>query len=181
MIFFVMLLLLRVDNASEDSIEQAQCHLVELAEAIAVEAKNKDEVLDLIAVGFWESRFSYRGKSRGVDGECGIYQQIPKYAHPQHIPKPSCEDLDNPWKSTYRAAEAFRFMKSEFPPRDRFCHYNSGMECYPKSRVYQRKINYYRKKIDLLIGWMEIVYGEIMSGYFRQTIRVCTLEEEYIQ
>ena len=158
-IFLVMLSMLRADNVTPSQLKAAQCSLASLSESIAVYATSPDEVLDLVALGFEESRFSYRGRLEvSHKGACGIFQQIPKYATPDFVAKPTCKELGNPWEATYRAVHQIRKLKRMFPLADRFCHYNSGMECRLSARAYVQRVRRYRKQARRLFFRLPYAY-----------------------
>ena len=146
-IFLLLQGLLLSENVSEKVVDQNTCELLTLAEAIHAYADTEDEVYELVAVGFEESRFSVnRKKVVSHKGACGVYQQIPKYAHPTDVPRPTCEDLSDAWTSTFHAIHTFRKFKDIFK-ENWICHYNSGYKCYESSDRYARRV---KRKIKLL-------------------------------
>ena len=128
-IFIVMLSLLDYAGAPKAIVEDNVCRISEVARGIATNAKDTGNLLDLIAVGYVESKFGYRGNylvSRR--GACGVFQQIPRYAYPADFAKPTCDSLQSPDESSFRASAALMEM-SEIYGEDRFCHYNAGNVC----------------------------------------------------
>ena len=146
-VFIVMLSLLHNAGAPDIIVENNVCKLSQIARGIAVNAENYHTVLDLVAVGYIESKFGYRGNylvSRR--GACGVFQQIPKYAYPVDFPKPTCDSLQSPAESAFRASAALEEME-EIYGEDRFCHYNAGNTCGRLAYRYQDAVLRVRARV----------------------------------
>tara|TARA_Y100000592_G_scaffold101159_1_gene186169 strand:- start:686 stop:1252 length:567 start_codon:yes stop_codon:yes gene_type:complete len=154
-VFITMLSLLNYAGAPETIVENNICKLSQVAEGIVVNAQSKEEILDLIAVGYIESKFGYRG-NRLVSprGACGVFQQIPRYAYPEDFPLPTCDSLQFPAEASFRASQALRSLK-EMYEEDRFCHYNGGNVCSSLAHSYQRAVLRVRSRARRLLRLLE--------------------------
>lgn len=173
--FYVILQLLSWSGAHPNIVEDNICGLHQLSEAIAIESQSDDEMLDLLAVGFEESKYAYRGNlviSRR--GACGVFQQIPKYAEPSDLPRPSCSDLRDPYVSSFRAASALRVLRERFG-EDRFCHYNAGNVCWSRSFSYQGRIYGLRRRIRQLLGSENLPSKSTLLARFIRTRNLCEM------
>lgn len=145
--FIVMLSLLDYAGAPKTVVEDNVCRLSEVARGIATNARDFENLLDLIAVGYVESKFGYRGDylvSRR--GACGVFQQIPKYAYPADFAKPTCDSLQSPDESSFRASMALQEMLGVYGG-DRFCHYNAGNICGQQAYRYQSAVFRVRDRV----------------------------------
>jgi len=146
--FIVMLSLLDYAGAPKSVVEDNICRLSEVARGIATNARTSESLLDLISLGYVESKFGYRGNfliSRR--GACGVFQQIPKYAYPTDFAKPTCNSLQSPDEAAFRAAAALQEMKNLYG-EERFCHYNSGNTCGSQAYKYQSAVFSIRSRIQ---------------------------------
>ena len=149
--FIVMLSLLDYAGAPKSVVEDNICGLSEVARGIATNARTGESLLDLISVGYIESKFGYRGNfliSRR--GACGVFQQIPKYAYPADFAKPTCESLQSPDEAAFRASAALREM-ADLYGEDRFCHYNAGNVCGQQAYGYQSAVLRTRNRIQKIL------------------------------
>jgi len=179
--FYVILQLLSWEGAPSEIVEDNICNLHQLSEGIAIESQSEDELLDLLAVGFEESRYSYRGRfvvSRR--GACGVFQQIPRYAEPSDLPRPSCRDLQDPYIGAFRAVSALRLLREKFG-EDRFCHYNAGNICRSRSFSYQGRIYKLRRRIRLLLASSARPQDQALFRHFLRTKDLCEMLTAEIQ
>ena len=133
------------DGVPIEDVEKHSCKLYNLAESISVFSKDMEESLDMVSVAFVESRFSYnvspRKTLKSYKGACGIFQIVPKYAHPRgKNTKADCVKLNDPWQGTFHAKHTIDYFKSTYQ-KDWLCHYNSGNKCYESSKKYAKYVS----------------------------------------
>ena len=146
MILFIILNMLRMDNATEPAIERARPHLVKLASAIADEQTTDVPAVRLIALAYEETRFGYRGNHKPVssDGACGVYQQLPRYSF---IKGATCARLGRDLRFATKAAKAYLlYIQKRFAKTKRssvidakMCHYYSGNKCDQEAVAYAKR------------------------------------------
>jgi len=149
-IFLTMVVMLDMANAGPEKVEEAECRIRTLADAISHFAEQNDaDPIRLIAIAFHESRFMYDhpdGWAESSAGACGPYQQIPRYAHPREEPI-DCAGLQEPWEATRRVVAKLENMTHRFGPvEDSICHYSAGNVCTERGQRYaERHHTYYAR------------------------------------
>lgn len=137
MILYIILSLLRQDNANNLDNPQVHSHLVEVSQAIATHSTRTAPAVRLISLAYNESRFGYKYVLKGTYpksgwGACGIYQQVVKYSK---IPT-TCGKLGTDVDHATQVAVAYLdYMIDRWDIRgssrmdNRMCHYYSGNDC----------------------------------------------------
>ena len=149
-IFLTMVVMLDMANASPEKVQEAECRLVNLANAISsYAAEDGADPMRLIAIAFHESHFMYDHPDAWAEshaGACGPYQQIPRYAHPRDEPI-DCAGLQDPYEATRRVVAKLENMTQRFGPiNDSICHYSSGNVCTERGQRYaERHHDYYAR------------------------------------
>ena len=145
---FTMQQMLLAENADPELVEERGEELVELSGAIlSAAAEWGKDPLRMVAIGFQESRFAYRIEGFGVDNgtACGVFQQIPHYAHPEPM---SCEELFDPEVAAYALGAKLDRMESRWGEDnfgDLMCHYLNGSVCDEFGHAYaERHQRFYR-------------------------------------
>ena len=104
---------------------------------------SKEEKAIVLAVAFQESRFTK--EAIGSSGECGLYQQIPKWLPKKELREmdydQSCELLKNPYSGTKEFINTYRHLEKRYH-KDWPCHYNQGINCGKRGYAYMK--NHYR-------------------------------------
>jgi hypothetical protein len=104
---------------------------------------NQEDKAIVLAVAFQESRFTK--EAVGSSGECGLYQQIPKWLPNKEVREMdydrSCEYLKNPYSGTREFINTYRHLKKRYK-QDWPCHYNQGIVCGARGYAYLK--NHYR-------------------------------------
>jgi len=157
MILFIILNMLRMDNATEARIESAMPHLTQLADAIHVHQDADVPAVRLIALAYEETRFSYRNpKTVSSDGACGVYQQLPKYAP---IKGTTCKHLFNVYTATKNAKLYLKYIQKRFAKTKlstvidaKMCHYYSGNKCDKEAVAYAKRHERSRKRAMKLLN-----------------------------
>ena len=136
-ILYIILSLLRADNANNLEKPVVHNHLVEVSQAIEAHATRSVPAERLISLAYNESRFGYKDVLKGTYpksgwGACGIYQQVPKYSK---IPT-TCGKLGTDVDHATQVAVAYLdYMIDRWDIRgssrmdNRMCHYYSGNDC----------------------------------------------------
>lgn len=144
---FIILTLLRLDGAQENHLQQARPYLTSVAAAIDAAAVRSVPRERLIAIAFEESRFGYRQHLRGsfpigAAGECGVFQQLPRFAPLGG----DCNKLGRDLGFAARSAVAsVRYVIRRWRVRGgasmdrKICHYNGGNRCNSSARAYARR------------------------------------------
>ena len=146
-ILFIILNLLRADNANGLDHPKVHQHLVEVSQAIESHATKSVPAERLISLAYNESRFGYNYVLKGTFPKsswnaCGIYQQVPKYAKIKTTCKKLGTDVDH---ATEVAVAYLDYMidrwsiKGSSKMDKRMCHYYSGNRCDSEARVYSKK------------------------------------------
>ena len=173
-ILMIILSLLGSDNAKPLMVDDpiVLMSLQELAHEISL-APSKYRA-DLISLGYNESRFGYRfayeGKQIEKNGDCGVFQQRPRFAN---AGKTSCEKLQDPAEAVKQAVAYLRYVEKRWGSQwvkikikgkstkvnIAICHYNSGNYCddnrdkklnkRDRSIRYALKHNSVRKLVEL--------------------------------
>ena len=146
-ILYIILSLLRADNANNLDQPVVHNHLIEVSQAISSHATRAVPAERLISLAYNESRFGYRHIQRASFpksswGACGIYQQVPKFSRIET----TCERLGGDVDHATEVAVAYLdYMIDRWEIRGsrnmdrRMCHYYSGNRCDAEARVYSRK------------------------------------------
>ena len=136
-ILYIILSLLRADNATNLDTPVVHNHLVEVSQSIEAHASRTVPAVRLISLAYNESRFGYRHVQKGKYpksswGACGIYQQVVKYSKI----KTTCTKLGTDVDHAPKAAVAYlSYMIDRWSIRgssrmdERMCHYFSGNDC----------------------------------------------------
>lgn len=144
---FIIITLLRLDGAQENHLERARPYLAEVAAAIDRAAIRSVPRERLITVAFEESRFGYRQHLKGrfpigAAGECGIFQQLPRFAPLGG----DCNKLGTQLVFAARSAVAsIKYVIRRWRVRGgaamdtQICHYNGGNRCNSSARAYARR------------------------------------------
>jgi hypothetical protein len=136
-ILYIILSLLRADNATNLDTPVVHDHLVEVSQAIEAHASRTVPAERLISLAYNESRFGYRHIQRGSFpksswGACGIYQQVVKYSKISTTCRKLGTDVDH---ATEVAVAYLDYMIDRWSIRgssrmdERMCHYFSGNDC----------------------------------------------------
>ena len=137
MILFIILNLLRADNAQNLDNPQVHTHLVKVSQAIATHSPKSVPAVRLISLAYNESRFGYKYVLKGTYpksswGACGIYQQVVKYSK---IPT-TCDKLGTDVDHATKVAVSYLdYMIDRWSIRgsenmdSRMCQYYSGNDC----------------------------------------------------
>lgn len=130
-IFLIIVGLLGADNAPPHKMDHPNTliHLQELALEIS-KAPMKMRA-DLISLAYNESRFGYRyaykGKMIESHGDCGVFQQRPRFAEGG---KTTCKKLQSSKEAVKQAVAYLRYVQRRFgKEKYTMCHYNSGNSC----------------------------------------------------
>jgi len=154
MILYIILSLLRADNATNLEHPQIQAHLVKVSQAIKSHATKSIQATRLISLAYNESRFGYKYALKGTYPKsswnaCGIYQQVPKFAQVST----TCEKLGTDVDHATKVAVAYlNYMIDRWSIRGskkldkRMCHYFSGNRCDALARTYSKKHRRIRQK-----------------------------------
>lgn len=163
-ILYIILSLLRADNANNLDTPVVHNHLVEVSQAIEAHASRTVPAVRLISLAYNESRFGYRHVQRGTFPKsswnaCGIYQQVPKFSQIDT----TCEKLGTDVDHATQVAVAYldhmidRWdIKGSKNMDDRMCHYYSGNKCDAEARAYSnrhRKVRLKARKIRSKARW----------------------------
>ncbi len=147
MILYIILNLLRADNATNLDNPQVHQHLVEVSQAIHTHATSTVPVERLISLAYNESRFGYKYVLKGTYPKsswnaCGIYQQVPKFSKI----KTTCKKLGTDVNHATKVAVAYLdYMIDRWSIRgskrmdSRMCHYYSGNRCDAEARAYSKR------------------------------------------
>lgn len=143
-------------------IDEAQCYLFELSQAIAYYSENKSQQLTFLTIAAQESKFSFDHPNdepsvNPKSGACGPYQIVPKWAVPKDLPA-DCNELHDPYDGTWRLKEALAAIRKMVKPKNVMCYYATGdLECThertPYSRAHSKlktKVRRERAKIEKL-------------------------------
>ena len=103
---------------------------LEVAPAIWTQAGDEDPYL-LAAMAWVESRWNPRARSKTKD--CGLLQTNIRWS------KLTCAELMSTYVSVKTAAGSIRYWRKRFG-KDWLCHYNSGNQCWRRSRAYAAKV-----------------------------------------
>ena len=153
MILYIIMSLLRADNAQDLDNQVVHDHLVEVAQAISTHATSAVPAERLISLAYNESRFGYKYVLKGTYpksswGACGIYQQVPKFSQVET----TCDDLGTDVDHATEVAVAYLdymidrwSIKGSDNMDTRMCHYYSGNKCDAEARAYSAR----HKKIRL--------------------------------
>lgn len=147
MILYIILNLLRADNAQNLENELVHSHLVKVSQAIATHSTKSVPAVRLISLAYNESRFGYKYVLKGKYpksswGACGIYQQVPKYSKIKTTCKKLGTDVDH---ATKVAVSYLDYMidrwkiKGSTKMDTRMCHYYSGNRCDAEARAYSKR------------------------------------------
>tara|TARA_Y100001970_G_C13944710_1_gene705001 strand:- start:31 stop:729 length:699 start_codon:yes stop_codon:yes gene_type:complete len=147
MILYIILSLLRADNANNLDNPQVHQHLVEVSQAIHTHATSTVPVERLISLAYNESRFGYRYVLKGTYPKsswnaCGIYQQVPKFSRIETTCKKLGTDVNH---ATKVAVAYLDYMIDRWGIRGskrmdtRMCHYYSGNRCDAEARAYSKR------------------------------------------
>ena len=146
-ILYIILSLLRADNANNLDQPQVHQHLVEVSQAISTHATKSVPADRLISLAYNESRFGYKYALKGTYPKsswnaCGIYQQVPKFSKVKTTCKKLGTDVDH---ATKVAVAYLDYMIDRWSIRgskkmdDRMCHYYSGNKCDAEARAYSNR------------------------------------------
>ncbi len=146
-ILYIILALLRADNATNLDKPVVVNHLVSVSQAISNQATRSVPAERLISLAYNESRFGYRHVQKGKYPKsswnaCGIYQQVPKFSQIETSCKKLGTDIDH---STQVAVAYLDHMIDRWDIRGsknmdtRMCHYYSGNECDAEARAYSKR------------------------------------------
>ena len=146
-ILYIILSLLRADNANNLDKPVGHNHLVEVSQAIEAHATASVPAERLISLAYNESRFGYRHVQKGSFpksgwGACGIYQQVPKFSQIKTTCKKLGTDVDH---ATKVAVAYLDYMidrwsiKGSSKMDKRMCHYYSGNRCDDEAREYSKR------------------------------------------
>ena len=146
-ILYIILSLLRADNANNLDQPVVHNHLVEVSQAIEAHASRTVPAERLISLAYNESRFGYRHVQRGTFPKsswnaCGIYQQVPKYSKIDTTCERLGTDVDH---ATEVAVAYLDYMIDRWSIRGssrmdkRMCHYYSGNRCDAEARAYSNR------------------------------------------
>lgn len=147
MILFIILNLLRADNAQNLDHPQVHTHLVKVSQAIATHSTKSVPAVRLISLAYNESRFGYKHALKGTYPKsswsaCGIYQQVPKYSKISTTCDKLGTDVDH---ATKVAVSYLDYMIDRWSIRGsknmdtRMCHYYSGNRCDAEARAYSKR------------------------------------------
>ena len=143
----IILTLLRLDGAQEGHLRDARPYLMQVASAIDAAAVRSVPRERLITIAFEESRFGYRQHLRGkfpvgAAGECGVWQQLPRFAPLGGDCNKLGEDLTfaarNAVASVKYVIRRWRVRGGASMDRE-ICHYNGGNRCNSSARAYARR------------------------------------------
>lgn len=146
-ILYIILSLLRADNANNLDTPVVHNHLVEVSEAIEAHQSTTVPAVRLISLAYNESRFGYRHVQKGTYPKsswnaCGIYQQVPKFSRIDT----SCEKLGTDVDHATEVAVAYLdhmidrwSIKGSRKMDTRMCHYYSGNKCDAEARAYSKR------------------------------------------
>lgn len=143
-------------------IDDAQCYLFELSQAIAYYSENKNQQLTFLTISAQESKFSFDHPNEEPSvnpksGACGPYQIVPRWAVPKDLPA-DCNELHDPYDGTWRLKEALAAIRKMVKPKNVMCYYATGkLDCTHEKTPYSRahsklkaKISRERAKVDKL-------------------------------
>lgn len=147
MILYIILSLLRADNANNLDNPQVHQHLVEVSQAIHKHRTSTVPAERLISLAYNESRFGYKYALKGTYPKsswnaCGIYQQVPKFSKIETTCKKLGTDVNH---ATEVAVAYLDYMIDRWSIRGskkmdkRMCHYYSGNRCDTEARAYSNK------------------------------------------
>ena len=146
-ILYIILSLLRADNATGLDKPVVHQHLVEVSQAIATHSTRTVPAVRLISLAYNESRFGYRHVQKGKYPKsswnaCGIYQQVVRYSRI----KTTCHKLGTDIDHATRAAVLYLdHMIDRWDIRGsrnmdkRMCHYYSGNKCDADAHAYAKR------------------------------------------
>ena len=110
---------------------------------------SKEEKAIVLAVAFQESRFTK--EAIGSSGECGLYQQIPKWLPNKQVREmkynEACEYLKNPYTGTREFINTYRHLEKRYK-YDWPCHYNQGIVCGKRGYAYLKSHYRYRRQFE---------------------------------
>lgn len=146
-ILYIILSLLRADNANNLDTPVVHQHLVEVSQAISTHASRTVPAERLISLAYNESRFGYKYALKGTYPKsswnaCGIYQQVPKFSKIKTTCKNLGTDVDH---ATEVAVAYLDYMidrwdiKGSKKMDTRMCHYYSGNRCDAEARAYSKR------------------------------------------
>jgi hypothetical protein len=157
-ILYIILSLLRADNANNLENPVVHNHLVEVSQAISTHATKSVPVERLISLAYNESRFGYKYALKGTYPKsswnaCGVYQQVPKFSKIKTTCKKLGTDVDH---ATKVAVAYLDYMidrwdiKGSKKMDKRMCHYYSGNRCDAEARAYSKRHRKIRLKAHKL-------------------------------
>ena len=146
-ILYIILSLLRADNATNLDTPVVHDHVVEVSQAIEAHASRTVPAERLISLAYNESRFGYRHVQRGTFPKsswnaCGIYQQVPRFSRIETTCERLGTDVDH---ATQVAVAYLDHMIDRWDIRGsrnmdtRMCHYYSGNRCDAEARAYSNR------------------------------------------
>jgi hypothetical protein len=146
-ILYIILSLLRADNANNLDNQEVHNHLVEVAESIEAHATPTVPAERLISLAYNESRFGYKYVLKGTYPKsswnaCGIYQQVPKFSRIETTCEKLGTDVDH---ATEVAVAYLDYMidrweiKGSSRMDKRMCHYYSGNKCDAEAHAYAKR------------------------------------------
>ena len=157
-ILYIILSLLRADNANNLDQPQVHQHLVEVSQAIHTHSTKSVPAVRLISLAYNESRFGYKYALKGTYPKsswnaCGVYQQVPKFSKI----KTTCLKLGTDVDHATKVAVAYldymidRWdIKGSKKMDKRMCHYYSGNRCDAEARAYSKRHRKIRLKAQKL-------------------------------
>ena len=146
-ILYIILSLLRADNATGLDKPVVHQHLVKVSQAIESHATRSVPAERLISLAYNESRFGYRHIQKGKYPKsswnaCGIYQQVPKFSQIDT----TCDRLGTDVNHATKVAVAYLdymidrwSIKGSSKMDKRMCHYYSGNRCDREARAYSKR------------------------------------------
>ena len=157
-ILYIILSLLRADNANNLENPVVHNHLVEVSQAISTHATKSVPVERLISLAYNESRFGYKYALKGTYPKsswnaCGVYQQVPKFSKIKTTCKKLGTDVDHATKVAvaYLSYMIDRWdIKGSKKMDKRMCHYYSGNRCDAEARAYSKRHRKIRLKAQKL-------------------------------
>lgn len=146
-ILYIILSLLRADNANNLDQPVVHNHLVEVSQAISTHATKSVPAVRLISLAYNESRFGYKYVLKGTYPKsswnaCGIYQQVPKFSKVKTTCKKLGTDVDH---ATKVAVAYLDYMIDRWTIKGsknmdtRMCHYYSGNRCDSEAMLYSKR------------------------------------------
>ena len=110
---------------------------------------SKEEKAIVLAVAFQESRFTK--EAIGTSGECGLYQQIPKWLPNKELRDreydETCKYLKDPYTGTKEFINTYKYLQKRYK-QDWPCHYNEGIKCGRRGYAYMKNHYRYRRQFE---------------------------------